>query len=140
MMTMKLEMTKNELAKTIKRNLKNVFGNTMKFSVRSEYIGGTPNITIQIKGAHKDYFKTFEEYQAENKHLIAFYGIETYEQLMSQFKGNRLSALNDEVMECIQKLGNEFNYNNSDPYVDYFDIGYYLSVTDGGSDIAIIDI
>lgn len=132
---MKLEMTKNELAKAIRKNLKTVFGNTMKFSVRSKYIGGTPSITIQIKEAHEGYFKTFEEYKRENQHLIVFYGQDTYEQMMEQYPKNRLSTLTEEVKDVITKLGNEFNYNNSDPYTDYFDVGYYLTITDGGEDI-----
>lgn len=135
-----IKMNKNELAKNIKQNLKKVFGNTMKFSVRSTYLSGTPKITIQIKAAHKDYFKTYEEYRIENQHLQVLYGLETYEQLMSQFKNNRVSALTDEVMDTITKIGNEFNYNNSDPIVDYFDVAYYLSITDGGEDIKIINI
>ncbi|MBQ6220109.1 MAG: hypothetical protein IJH63_10230 [Methanobrevibacter sp.] len=123
-------MTKNEIAKNIRRNLKKVFGKTMKFSVRSTFAGSTPSITVTIKEAHSNYFKTLSEYENEIMDL-KINNPSLYNSLIKQFKSNRVNALSDEVMECITYLANEFNYDNSDPYTDYYDVGYYLTITDG---------
>ena len=135
---MRLNMTKNELAKNIRRDLKEAFGKTAKFSVRSHYVGCEISIIVQVKEAHENYFKTHEEFERENLDL-KLEGNSLYETLEKQFYANKLSALKDEVYTTIKGLANGYNFDNSDPYTDLVDVAYFLSITDDGGIVKITD-
>ena len=110
---------KNLIAKNIKRNLNNVFGNTMKFSVTSKYQGSIPLINIQIKEAHQDYFRTLTEFEQQNL-LLRIVDNSLYMDLLGQFKNNQMAALTTEVNTCIKHLGNEFK-DEADYEVNFID-------------------
>lgn len=95
------------IAKNIKRNLNNVFGNTMKFSVTSKNTGTTPLIRVQIKEAHPDYFRTLTEFEQQNL-MLRIVDTPLYQELLAEFKNNQMAALTHEVSTCLKGLVKEF--------------------------------
>lgn len=121
-----------EICKMMRKELKSVFGNTMKFSVRKTSYS---SIRVEVKKAEADYFQTEAEFEAS--HLgIKLDNPELYRCLKAQFDDHDYNALTDEVREVIEKICNTWNFDNSDPYTDYFDVNYYLNVT--GDNIEVI--
>ena len=121
-----------EICKMMRRELKSVFGKTAKFSVRKTSYS---SIRVEVKSAHQDYFKTLEEFEAE--HLgLKLEGNPLYDCLKNQFLDNDYNALSDEFTSVVEKICNAWNFDNSDPYTDYFDVNYYLNVT--GENIEVI--
>lgn len=61
-----------------------------------------------------------------------------YDSLKEQFSNHRLNSLKNEVVKKINMIANKNNYDNSDPYTDYFDVGYYVTITDCCKSIQVI--
>lgn len=124
-----------ELARLIRKALKSEFGNTIKFSVRKKSFSGGRSISVTVKKADKKYFKTIEEFEAE----YADFKLEhpqTYENIKSRFLRHDYFALNEQIMEKIDSIVNQWNWRISDPYADFDDVNYYTDI--GGYKIELI--
>lgn len=117
-----------ELAKMIRTDLKNKYGNTIKFSVRSK--GYPREINVEIKKISTEHLMTKEEFK---EYMICshLFDEQNYENYMKPYNETgeirkfKRYHLKDDVYEDIMKTINKYNYDNSDPYTDYFDVNYY---------------
>lgn len=100
-------MNGKTIAKNIKRNLNNVFGNTMKFSVTSKNNGSKPLIRVEIKEAHENYFRTLTEFEQQNL-MLRITDNSLYMDLLTEFNNNQMAALTQEVSTCLKGLVKEF--------------------------------
>lgn len=125
-----------EIAKWIRKDLKDEFGKTIKFSVTS---GVYPReICVRIKQISMDHIMKFEDFK---EHMICSYnfGEEYYDDYLSAYSTMKFKKyhLISETYEKIQSIINKYNYDNSDPYTDYFDVNYYDSF-DIASDVVVL--
>ena len=126
-------MNKNELARTIKKDLNEIFRKTLKISVTSKYRGNLPEITIHVKEAHENYFKTFNEYKQEKEYLLLFHDHEVYEEILSQFTGHDITALKEDVKRTI--MGTAGQYMGKKAPTDKEELQYSIILTDDGNPI-----
>lgn len=128
-------MSSKDIAKQIRKDLKEEFGKTAKFSVRKHDFSGGRSITIAIKKADSQYFKTLKEFEEEHE-TYKLYHPESYKGLFNRFiRGDKI-ALKEEFVKKVEEIGNRLNWDNSEPEIDYFDVNYYLDIT--GSEIEVI--
>ena len=104
----------NLIAKQIRKDLKATFGNTAKFSVRISRYSLGQSINIKIKEIDDQHcYKDKEE--AERKSKKGFY----------EYDFSKNKYVKDEVIEQIRNIHRKYNYDESDPMIDYFNVGYY---------------
>lgn len=102
------------IAKQIRKDLKATFGNTAKFSVRIQRYSLGQSINISIKEIDNQHcYKNQEE--AERYSHKKFY----------QYDFTKYKYVKDEVIEKIREIHRKYNYDESDPMIDYFNVGYY---------------
>lgn len=118
-----------EIAKLIRKDLKAKFGKGNKFSVRTSRFSGGQAIDIYVKEATDDNIYTYEELY-ENNHLdrLQYDNPQLYDYLNELYKTARF--VKDEVKKEIREIADKYNYNESDPYTDYYDVGFYLHIED----------
>lgn len=97
------DLTTKDIAKLIRSDLKNQFGKTVKFSVRTHYFSMGSEINIYIKSASSSLFKE---------------------------DGNKIQNLNDEVLEKIKAVVDKYQTVESDPYHDYYNTNFYNHISD----------
>ena len=121
-----------ELTKMVRKDLKTKYGKTIKFSVTSNRY--PREINIRIKGISKEYLIPEREFE-EIMYCSYRYSEDMYDEYMKPYRevtedGLRrfqVYHLREEVAEDIRHILNKYNYDNSDPYTDYFDVNYYTS-------------
>lgn len=129
------ELTKNEIGKKIRHDLKKEFGASAKFSVTTDYSGGNKVVHIIIKSLSEKYFKTDEEFVDE--HMGMKLGEpQLYESLHDRFLRKDYIAIKNTVFDRIDELSNAYNYNNSDIMTDYYDYNYLCFIT--GDNIEVL--
>ena len=102
------------IAKQIRKDLKATFGNTAKFSVRIQRYSLGQSINISIKEIDDQHcYKNKEE--AERYSHKKFY----------QYDFTKYKYVKDEVIEKIREIHRKYNYDESNPMIDYFNVGYY---------------
>ena len=102
------------IAKQIRKDLKATFGNTAKFRVRIQRYSLGQSINISIKEIDNQHcYKNQEE--AERYSHKKFY----------QYDFTKYKYVKDEVIEKIREIHRKYNYDESDPMIDYFNVGYY---------------
>lgn len=126
------------IAKWIRNDLKKEFGNTIKFSVTSARY--PREINVRIKSISKEHLMTKDDFQ---EYMICSYLFDEYmyEDYMKPYTDNtkfKKYHLKEETYEKIGKIINKYNYDNSDPYTDYFDHNYY-DFWDMNSDVVVIE-
>ena len=97
------DLTTKDIAKEIRRDLKDEFGKTAKFSVRTKYFSMGSEINITIKSAKSSLFKE---------------------------DGNRIENLNTEVVDKIKSIVDKYQVTESDPYTDYYYANFYNHIGD----------
>lgn len=118
-----------DIAKFIRKDLKKEFGKGNKFSVRTSRFSGGQAIDIYIKEATDDLTYTYEElYQRNNLEKLQWDNPDLYKYLNELYQNSKF--VRDEVKDTIKSIANKYNYNESDPYTDYYDVGFYLHVED----------
>ena len=124
-----------DIAKEVRKDLKKEFGKNIKFSVRTNRFTGGQELNVKIKKAHRKYFKTLEEFEKEHE-WEKFDNPSLYESLLTRFNNHDYNAIKDDVITKINKIANEYNYDNSVSQIDYFDKNYYCFV--GGDKIEVM--
>lgn len=97
------DLTTKDIAKMIRADLKNEFGKTAKFSVRTNYFSMGSEINIYIVSAKDEMFKE---------------------------DGNKIQDLNDEVVDKIKEIVGKYQTVESDLYHDYYNTNFYNHISD----------
>lgn len=92
-----------EICRHLRADLKSQFPKPWKFTVKKD---GHQGITITVKSAPKSVIHDLTNPRSLRDLYPEHFGEEIYNQLV--------------------KLGNAYNYDNSDIVTDYFDVNYYL--------------
>ena len=97
-----------EKTKQVREDLKKEFPvkDGWKFSVRKEH---SSTVIVSILKAPVDFGTTHEQ--------LNHYHLNWYD--------------HSEILKKIVKIANKGNYNNSNPMIDYFDVGFYLHLEVG---------
>lgn len=103
-----------EIAKRTRESLKKEFPN-LTFSVTKEsFSGGSSMSVILMKGNFNPFVDSDEEYVQLNKNSID--------------RDERLTDEAKRVMTRAAEIAQIYNWDNSDPMTDYFDVNYYLHI------------
>lgn len=125
-------MPLKEIAKEIRKNLRNEFGKSIKFSVRCRDYNV---LIVNVKKATPEMFMSVAEFE-ESHSRYKMTNPAIYENLKYRFDRRDYVALKEDVYDKIVEIVNEYNFDNSDPYTDYFDVNYYTNI--GGNEIEVI--
>lgn len=116
-----------EIAKLVRKDLKAEFGKDNKFSVRISRFSGGQALDVYPKKVNDDLCYTYEElYEENNLDHLRDYNPALYESLNELYQ--RATFLNKETVKKIKSIVDNYNYNESDSYTDYFDVGFYSHV------------
>lgn len=118
------DMAIKDIAKLIRADLKETYGNTIKFSVTSS--NNPRSIDVQIKAIHENYFMDKDDFK-EYMYCSYLYDENDYNTYLSAYetKEYKKCHIKEDVYENIHQTINKYNYDNSDPMTDYFDVNYY---------------
>lgn len=119
-----------EIAKQIRKDLKEVFGKEFKFGVRSDY----NKIWVEAKSGNKEIYTeeykkatTWEDFQElrENDRRLQF------QPEIKNFKGMKFSYTDFgiEFTKTLESIVEAYNHDNCDLMTDYFDVNYYTSIS-----------
>jgi len=101
-----------EIAKLIRREIKKKFPN-IKVSIRSKYFSGSSSITCTIKDL--PFNPINPEYDpAKPVHLIGY--------------NCRYTKQYIDLVKEIEKIGDQYRFDDCDPGIDYFHVNFYWSV------------
>lgn len=102
------------IAKQIRKDLKETFGKKAKFSVRISRYSLGQSISIKIKDIDDSLcYKNEEEARKEQRRPWISYDFTNYK------------YVKDEVIDKIHEIHRKYNYDESNPMIDYFNVGYY---------------
>lgn len=135
---MKQELTKQEkinmdikdIAKAIRKDLKKEFGKDIKFSVRISRFAGGQSLSVNIKQCSEKFFRSeadFEREYMEEKLTMP----SVYENIKKRFDRRDAFAVKKEVRQKVDDIVNFYNYDESEPMYDYFNVNFYYSGVDG---------
>lgn len=110
------KLAMKDIAKLIRKDLKKRFGNTIKFSVTSERY--PEKVEVRVKAIDKEIANDLEEIKKMKE-----YSVEVCTRLFEE--GYSDIIVPKETIEIIKNIISEYNYDNSDIMVDYFDVGFY---------------
>ena len=117
-----------EIAKTLRKLLKNEFGNDIKFSIRSERGFSSDTLWIKIKPQNEKYLQPLDEYIEDYKEqYLLRHGIEhpyVSDEVFEDYCKVEIARLDKNVRETIRSIVDLFKLDNSDIQTDYFDINY----------------
>ena len=137
---MKKELTKSEkvsmsitdIAKAVRKDIKETFGKNIKCSVRSKKFAGGTSLTVEIKKCSLDLIKSEEEFDEEHMDL-RLQNPDVYKRVKLRYHRNDIIAVKDEVTEKINDIVNFYNFDESDYMVDYYCVNFYYSGVTGNS-------
>ena len=118
-----------DIAKLIRKDLKKAFGKGNKFSVRISRFSGGQSIDITAKQVTDDLVYSYKElYEKNNLERLQWDNPDLYEYLNELYQKQQF--LTDDVRKTIIAIVDQYNYNESDPYTDYYDVGFYSHIDD----------
>ena len=118
-----------DIAKLIRKDLKKEFGKGNKFSVRISRFSGGQSIDITAKQVTDDLVYSYKElYERNNLERLQWDNPDLYEYLNKLYQKQQF--LTDDVRKTIKAIVDQYNYNESDPYTDYYDVGFYSHIDD----------
>ena len=118
-----------DIAKLIRKDLKKAFGKGNKFSVRISRFSGGQSIDITAKQVTDDLIYSYKElYERNNLERLQWDNPNLYEYLNELYQKQQF--LTDDVRKTIKSIVDQYNYNESDPYTDYYDVGFYSHIDD----------
>ena len=118
-----------DIAKLIRKDLKKEFGKGNKFSVRISRFSGGQSIDITAKQVTDDLVYSYKElYERNNLERLQWDNPDLYEYLNKLYQKQQF--LTDDVRKTIKSIVDQYNYNESDPYTDYYDVGFYSHIDD----------
>jgi hypothetical protein len=121
------DLSITEIAKEIRKELKKEFGKDCKFSVRTKRYSGGQSLTVTAKKVTDDLIYTYEELcQKANFERLQYDNPDLYEYLDKKYQ--EVQFLTDDTISRIKKIVEYYNYDESDIYTDYFDVGFYSHI------------
>ena len=118
-----------DIAKLIRKDLKKAFGKGNKFSVRISRFSGGQSIDVTAKEVTDDLLFTYEELCEKARFdRLQYTNPSLYEHLDKLYQERQF--LNDDTVKRINDIVSQYNYNESDPYTDYYDVGFYSHIDD----------
>lgn len=120
-------MNTKEIAKLLRKELKDEFDGEAKFSVRC--VRGN-KILVTIKEANESMFISEKEFEQEHLYEKLENPV-LYKSLKEQFDNYEINRFNKNCLELIEIICNQYNNIESDPYTDYYRCDYYLSIVSG---------
>lgn len=146
----KISLGTKEIAKRIRQEIKNKYPQC-KFSITMQSYSGGSSISIALMSAPFDVFKdpstitedtihryfdgrTLEDIRDSNTRK---YVQLNYYQLLDDYKddtwcnGAFLTKEAHQILQDVVKITNQYNYDNSDSTIDYFDTNFYLHMSIG---------
>lgn len=118
-----------DIAKLIRKDLKKEFGKGNKFSVRISRFSGGQSIDITAKQVTDDLVYSYKDlYERNNLERLQWDNPDLYEYLNELYQKQQF--LTDDVRKTIKSIVDQYNYNESDPYTDYYDVGFYSHIED----------
>jgi len=143
-----------EITTWTRQQLKNKYPQ-IKMSITCKYYSGGSNMNINILESKKIQLKRkFEELSQDEKERLKHKYSEYYDHPEKRIKEilelgsiNHISIEDDwtltekgkEIIGDIIKIANTYNYDNSDPMTDYFDVNYYFNISLGKYSKPFID-
>ncbi|MHA1852535.1 MAG: LPD29 domain-containing protein [Candidatus Heimdallarchaeaceae archaeon] len=154
----KIELGTKEIAKRIRQQLKSEFPRC-KFSVRTEYFSGGSSITISLMVSDRRIIrhiteipeeaffnignrytkKEIAERQKERYHQLNHYALKQEYDPNEWCNGVFLTEQGHNLLKRVVEIAEQYNYDNSDPAIDYFDVNFYLDVELGKWNKPFID-
>ena len=153
-------MTMKDIAKAIRQELKLLFPNC-KFSVTKELYAGGASINIALMKSDIRVIRYMDEIPIVALDWLVKSGRYTYEQiermqdethhqlntytLLEKWDKNKwcngvfLTKEGHNMLQTVVRVAEQYNWNNSDPMTDYFDVNFYLHVDLGKWDKPFID-
>ena len=116
-----------DIAKLIRKDLKKEFGKDCKFSVRIKRFSGGQSLDVTCKKATDDIVYSYEELCEKARFdRLQYENPQLYEYLDDLYQKQQF--LTDDVIKTIKAIVDNYNYNESDPYTDYYDVGFYSHI------------
>ena len=116
-----------EIAKLVRKDLKAEFGKDNKFSVRISRFSGGQSLDVYPKKVNADLCYTYEELcEKANFEWLQYDNPDLHKYLDKRYK--EVQFLTDETIKRIKSIVDNYNYNESDSYTDYYDVGFYSHV------------
>ena len=155
----KIDISTTDISKMIKQQLNKEFKGC-KFSIRTEYYSGGSSISVSLMKADFKVKKTFEELSEEILSLKEEHGYDRAQiKSLQEQENHQLNefALRDDfsslnwcngvflteeghnVLKRVAEISNQYNYDNSDSQIDYFDVNFYLHLEIGRWDKAFVE-
>ena len=110
-----------DIAKQIRKDLKDAYWKDFKFSVRIETYAGWWSIDVSIMEWN------IEFYTEEYKKVLELNEYSEYE-AFRESRGRTYTEEWEKVLEDVKTIWNRYNHNNSDSMTDYFDRNYYWDI------------
>lgn len=116
-----------EIAKLIRKDLKKEFGKDCKFSVRTKRLSGGQSLDITCKKATADIIYSYEELcEKADFDRLQYDNPQLYEYLNELYLNQQF--LTEETRKRINTIVEKYNYDESDIYTDYHDVGFYSNI------------
>lgn len=113
-----------EIAKLVRKDLKAEFGKDNKFSVRIKRFSGGQSLDVTCRKANDDLCYTYEELcEKANFEWLQYDNPDLHKHLDKKYK--EVQFLTDETVKKIKSIVDNYNYDESDSYTDYYDVGFY---------------
>ena len=116
-----------DIAKLIRKDLKKEFGKDCKFSVRIHRYSGGQSLTVSCKKATDDIIYSYKELcEKADFERLQYDNPQLYEHLDKRYQKEQY--LTDETLARIKDIVEYYNYDESDIYYDYCDVGFGTSI------------
>ena len=107
--------------------MKKEFGKDCKFSVRIHRYSGGQSLTVSCKKATDDIIYSYEELcEKADFERLQYDNPQLYEHLDKRYQKEQY--LTDETLARIKDIVEYYNYDESDIYYDYYDVGFGTSI------------
>lgn len=137
------DLSKTEIAKQIRKDLKELFGKDFKFSVTKSSVTYSRAIDVAIMSWNIEIYT--EEYKQAKKEAEESNTRETWDKVQELQREHKINVYiigqdepkiqytvkteeAEKLIEAVEKIHNLYNHNRSDAMTDYFDYNYYWSV------------
>ena len=121
----KLEI--KQITKNIRKELKALTKLGFKFSVRSEWGSLTVVIRVRVLKVPEDWVLFNPYYDQQIAWEISVGQINSWE--AGKDPREIFTELGKQFTKCLRSLANQWNYDKSDSYTDYYENNYFLTVT-----------
>ena len=112
------------IAKQIRKDLKTVFEKNFKFSVKTETYSWGWSINIEILEWNIQFYT--DKYIELKRILSKSWSYEDRENLRREYP--IYTKEGEMIIEEVERIHKQYNHNNSDSMLDYYDVNYYWQV------------